>query len=173
MKRPLAILAISFFWAMGAVLAAQFPPLVKNSLQSDQTVATLFLARGSSRVREFAMRQALGASRGRLVRQMLTESLLLATVGGALGLLLARWVLDTAARLRPPDIALVDHVPVDARSALIACGVTLLAALVAGLLPSVQLSRPAAARALREGRSSAGRLTHNTLVVLGTERSAR
>ena len=129
-------------------------------------VATLFLARGSSRVREFAMRQALGASRGRLVRQMLTESLLLATLGGALGLLLARWALDTVARLRPPDIALVDHVPIDLRSALIACGVTLLAALVAGLLPSVQLSRPAAARALREGRSSAGRRTHNTLVAL-------
>ena len=129
-------------------------------------VATLFLARGASRVREFAMRQALGASRGRLVRQMLTESLLLATFGGALGLLLARWALDTVARLRPPDVALVDHVPIDVRSALIACGVTLLAALVAGLLPSVQLSRPAAARALREGRSSPGRRTHSTLVVL-------
>jgi putative ABC transport system permease protein len=129
-------------------------------------VATLFLARGASRVREFAMRQALGASRGRLVRQMLTESLLLATFGGALGLLLARSALDTVARLRPPDIALVDRVAIDARSALISCGVTLLAALVAGLLPSVQLSRPAAARALREGRSSAGRRTHRTLVVL-------
>jgi putative ABC transport system permease protein len=129
-------------------------------------VATLFLARGASRVREFAMRQALGASRGRLVRQMLTESLLLATLGGTLGLLLARAALDLLAGLRPADIALVDHVPIDARSALIACGVTLLAALVAGLLPSLQLSRPAAARALREGRSSAGRRTHSTLVVL-------
>jgi putative ABC transport system permease protein len=129
-------------------------------------VATLFLARGASRVREFAMRQALGASRGRLVRQMLTESLLLATLGGTLGLLLARGALDAVARLRPPDIALADRVPIDARSALIACGVTLLAALVAGLLPSLQLSRPAAARALREGRGSAGRRTHSTLVVL-------
>jgi putative ABC transport system permease protein len=129
-------------------------------------VATLFLARGAGRVREFAMRQALGASRGRLVRQMLTESLLLAMIGGALGLLLARGALDAVARLRPPDIALVDRLPIDARSALIACAVTLLAALVAGLLPSVQLSRPAAARALREGRSSAGRRTHSTLVVL-------
>jgi putative ABC transport system permease protein len=129
-------------------------------------VATLFLARGAGRIREFAMRQALGASRGRLVRQMLTESLLLATLGGALGLLLARWTLDTVARLRPPDIALIDRVPIDARSALIACGVTLLAALVSGLVPSVQLSRPAAAQALRAGRSSAGRRTHSTLVVL-------
>jgi putative ABC transport system permease protein len=129
-------------------------------------VATLFLARGTSRVREFAMRHALGASRGRLVRQLLTESLLLATLGGALGLLLARGALDTVSRLRPPDIALVDRVPIDARSAAITCGVTLLAALIAGLLPSLQLSRPAAARALREGRSSAGRRTYSTLVVL-------
>jgi putative ABC transport system permease protein len=129
-------------------------------------VATLFLARGASRVREFAMRQALGASRARLVRQMLTESLLLATLGGALGLLLARAALDAVSILRPADIALVDRVPIDARSALIACGVTLLAALVAGLLPAVQLSRPAAARALREGRSAGGRRTHRALVVL-------
>src|SRR5262245_18368217 len=71
-------------------------------------VATLCLARGSSRVREFAMRQALGASRVRLVPLLLTESLLLAALGGVLGLLLARWALDTVARLRPPDIALVD-----------------------------------------------------------------
>ena len=129
-------------------------------------VATLFLARGAGRIREFAMRQALGASRARLVRQMLTESLLLATVGGALGLLLARWALDAVARLRPPDIALIDRVPIDLRSALIACGVTVLAALVAGLLPSVQLSRPGTARALREGRSGGSRRTHNLLVIL-------
>ena len=128
-------------------------------------VATLFLARGAGRIREFAMRQALGASRARLVRQMLTESLLLATVGGALGLLLARWALDAArvpASGYRPDRSRADRL----RSALIACGVTVLAALVAGLLPSVQLSRPGTARALREGRSGGSRRTHNTLVIL-------
>ena len=82
---------------------------------------------------------------------MLTESLLLATVGGAAGLALARWTLDVIARLRPLDVARVDHIPIDARAAIIACGVTLLAAIVAGLTPSLQLSRPAAASALGKG----------------------
>ena len=118
-------------------------------------VANLLLARGLGRVREFAVRQALGAGRARLVRQMLVESLVLATAGGAAGLALARWILDVIARLRPMDVARVDQIPIDARAAVIACGVTVLAAVVAGLTPSIQLSRPAAASVLREGRTSA------------------
>ena len=91
-------------------------------------VANILIARGAVRGREFAVRQALGAGRGRVIRQMLAESLLLATVGGALGLLIARWSLDLIARLRPTDVAGVDHIPLDARAAAIALGVTLLAA---------------------------------------------
>src|SRR5262249_14141463 len=106
-------------------------------------VANLLLARGAVRAREFAVRQALGASRARLVRQMLAETLLLAAAGGTLGLALARWTLDTIAALRPQDIALVDRIPIDLRAAVIAYGVTLIAALIAGLAPSIQLSRPA------------------------------
>jgi putative ABC transport system permease protein len=129
-------------------------------------VANLLLARGAARGREFAVRQALGASRIRLVRQMLVESLLLAATGGALGLVLARWTLDVIARLRPRDIALVDHIPIDARAAGIACGVTILAALIAGLMPSVQLSRPASASALKEGRTGSRRSVRGALVVV-------
>jgi len=129
-------------------------------------VANLLLARGVGRAREFAVRQALGAGRARLVRQMLTESLLLATVGGAAGLALARWTLDVIARLRPLDVARVDHIPIDARAAIIACGVTLVAAIVAGLTPSIQLSRPAAASVLREGRTSARRGVRGALMIM-------
>jgi putative ABC transport system permease protein len=129
-------------------------------------VANLLLARGVGRGREFAVRQALGAGRGRLVRQMLVESLLLAAAGGAAGLALARWSLDVIARLRPLDVARIDRIPIDARAAAIACGVTILAAIIAGLAPSIHLSRPAAASALREGQSGGSRRrVRNALVV--------
>jgi putative ABC transport system permease protein len=129
-------------------------------------VANLLLARGVGRGREFAVRQALGASRGRLIRQMLVESLVIAAAGGAAGLALARWTLDAIARLRPVDVARLDHIPIDARAAAIACGVTIVAAVVAGLTPSLQLSRPSAATALREGRTSARRSLRGALVVV-------
>jgi putative ABC transport system permease protein len=129
-------------------------------------VANLLLARGVGRIREFAVRHALGAGRARLVRQMLVESLLLAGLGGAAGLALARWTLDVISRLRPLDVARVDHIPIDVRAAIIACGVTLVAAVVAGLMPSIQLSRPGTAGVLREGRSSPRRGVRGALVIV-------
>jgi putative ABC transport system permease protein len=129
-------------------------------------VANLLLARGAARGREFAVRQALGASRLRVMRQMLVETLVLATAGGAMGLVLAGWTLDVIAALRPRDIALVDRIPIDARAAVIACGVTLVAAILAGLAPAIQLSRPSAATALREGRSGSRRGVRGALVVV-------
>jgi putative ABC transport system permease protein len=128
-------------------------------------VANLLLARGIGRAREFAVRQALGAGRLRLIRQMLVESLLLATLGGAAGLVLARWTLNVIAKLRPLDVARVDQIPIDARAAIIACGVTVVAAVVAGLMPAIQISRPEAASVLREGRTSARRGLRAALVV--------
>jgi putative ABC transport system permease protein len=129
-------------------------------------VANLLLARGVARGREFAVRQTLGASRGRLARQMLVESLLLAIVGGTLGLALARWTLDVIARLRPLDVARVDQIPIDLRAAAIAFAVAVVAAIAAGLAPSIQLSRPVSAGASRDGLTSARGGVRGALVVV-------
>jgi putative ABC transport system permease protein len=127
-------------------------------------VANLVLARGAGRGREFAVRQALGASRLRLARQMLVETLLLAAAGGIVGLFLARLALDVIGQLRPADVALLDYVPIDTRAAAIASAVTLASALAAGLVPSLQLSRPAA-DALKAGRGSSRGAVHGAFVV--------
>jgi putative ABC transport system permease protein len=136
-------------------------------LVSCANAANLMLARGAVRGREFALRQALGAGRGRLVRQMLTESLLLAGLAGAAGLLLAHASLGVIASLRPLDVAGADRIAVDLRIGAIAFGLTLMAAVAAGLAPALQLSRPAAARALREANitTTAG-LLRTALVVI-------
>jgi putative ABC transport system permease protein len=129
-------------------------------------VANLLLARGSARGREFAVRKALGAGRGRLIRQMLAESLLLATVGGALGLLLAKWSLQAIAALRPLDVSGADAIALDGRVAAIAFGLSVSAALLAGIAPAWQLSRPGAAAALRAGASTAGSRRVRSLLVV-------
>jgi putative ABC transport system permease protein len=91
---------------------------------------------------------------------------LLATVGGVAGLALARWTLDVIARLRPLDVASVDQIPIDARAVLIAGGVILITAIIAGLMPSIQLSRPAAVGVLKDGRGSSRRAVRGALVVV-------
>ena len=96
---------------------------------------------------------------------MLAETLMLAAGGGLLGLTLARWILDVIASLRPRDVALLDHIPIDVRAAAIACGLTILAAVMAGLAPALQLSRPVAVNALREGRSGSRRVGAVVVVV--------
>jgi putative ABC transport system permease protein len=104
-------------------------------------VASLLLARGASRTREMAVRTALGAGRTALVRQMLVESLVLATLGGALGVLLAMWGLDALAALAITTIPRADEIAVRPVVLLFACGVTTMTAVIFGVAPALGASR--------------------------------
>jgi putative ABC transport system permease protein len=131
-------------------------------------VTNLLLARGARRRGEFAMRAALGAGRGRLVRQLLTESLLLAMFGGALGMVLAEIGVRALVMLSPPDLPRLDAIRLDAVVFAFALGVTTLIGVLVGIIPALHASRAD----LREGlqrvslrSSSDHRNTRGALVV--------
>lgn len=129
-------------------------------------VANLLLARAASRQKEIAIRLASGASRARIVRQFLTESLLLALLGGALGVLLASWLVDTFPLFLPPTLATRVHLEFPLDGAILA--VTLLLTLAIGALfglgPALHASRPDLQDALKAGgRSSSGSAAHHRL----------
>jgi putative ABC transport system permease protein len=119
-------------------------------------VANLLLARAASRAKEIAIRTALGAGRGRIVRQLLTESLLLALLGGVLGMLLAVWARDLLLAISPGKIYRFDEISLDLRALLFTAGITLLTALVFGLLPALQISKPDLTSTLKEGQKGSG-----------------
>ncbi len=124
-------------------------------------VASLLLARAAEREREFAVRAALGAARGRLARQLLTESLLLAQLGGLLGILLAGWASSAILSLSPGDLPRVGEVRIDGRVLAFALGVSALTALIFGLAPALRFSRPDLNRSLKEGgRGTTGLARH-------------
>jgi predicted permease len=113
-------------------------------------LASLLLARAADRRKETAIRIALGASRGQLLRQLLTESLMLAMAGGAAGILLAFWLVDLVNVWRPPvDVPVVPHVVMDARVLLFTAVVTLLTGLLFGLVPALQSTRASLAGAIK------------------------
>src|SRR5262252_1305313 len=114
-------------------------------------VANLLLVRGAAREREIAVRAALGAARGRLVRQMLTESIVLATAGGVAGLLIAVLGLRVLLTLAPVDIPRLDQIRVDWQVLVFALGVSLATGVVFGLVPALQASRPDLNESLKEG----------------------
>jgi predicted permease len=108
-------------------------------------VSILLLARGTSRAHEFAVRAAIGASRGRLMRQLLVESLLLAFIGAALGVAAGYWGLPTMLRLLPPNSVPVGNlmaVPVNVPVLLFSAGLAMASALICGLSPALLFSRP-------------------------------
>ncbi|QSQ12310.1 ABC transporter permease [Myxococcus landrumensis] len=115
------------------------------------SVANLMLARAAAREREVSIRAALGASRGRLVAQFLTESFVLSVVGGGLGLLFALWGTDALLAFVGDGLPRVSQVRLDPTSVVFTVGVSLLTGLVFGLVPALQASRADLNATMREG----------------------
>lgn len=143
-------------------------------------VANLLLARAATRQKELAIRSALGASRGRMIRQLLTESVVLSSIGGVLGFALGAWGVHVLLTLVPGDIPrLTSHdyaqsalSIIDWRIALFAMGLCFLTGILFGLFPALQISRTDVASTLKEtsGRSGTGRKQNRIRKTLvGTE----
>lgn len=136
------------------------------------SVASLMLARAASRSREFAIRSALGAARGRLVTQILAESLLLAFAGGALGVCLAAWILRAITQMSAFDLPRAAEIRLDGVVLGFTMAISVLTGVLFGLFPSLRASRPDLANALRDraqASSASGRrwLSSNKLTTRG------
>jgi len=117
--------------------------------------ANLLLARAAERGREIVIRTALGAGRWRIIRQLLTESILISLVGGAVGVVIAWWGTSLLIALKPENLPRLQEIDVDLRVFAFTLGVSILTGLVFGLLPAWTTSRVAASEGLKEsGRSS-------------------
>jgi putative ABC transport system permease protein len=116
--------------------------------------ANLLLARAASRQQEIVIRAALGARRMRLIRQMLTESVLLALLGGAVGLMFALWSIDLLVALKPENLPRLSGIGIDWRVLLFTLAVSILTGIIFGLVPAVNASRLDVNEALKEGGRS-------------------
>src|SRR5262249_2058674 len=116
-------------------------------------VGGLLVVRAAGRTREIAIRMALGAHRGRLVRQMLTESLVLAAAGGAVGLIVGAWALDVLLRFAPAGIPRLERVRMDGAAIAFTCLIAISAGGIFGLVPAFQIR----AHRLQEALLASGR----------------
>src|ERR1017187_5065960 len=151
---------VFFFWAVwptssGTTLTLIFARGVFVLLIASTNVATLLLSRAAQRRKEIAIRCSLGAGRERIVRQLLVESLLLALMGAAAGLLLAHWLIKAIVLVTPADITRIGesslNLPVLAFALLVALG----SGILSGLAPALHISNPETAGALKESSRGA------------------
>ena len=133
-------------------------------------VANLLLARGAARQKEIAVRAAMGASRGRVVRQMLTESILLSAIGGIAGLLVSIWLTDVLLSIVPEGAPRMEQVGIDYRVLAFALGISALTGILFGLVPALQASKLDVTSSLKEGgRTGEGhrRTSVRSLLLIG------
>jgi putative ABC transport system permease protein len=134
-------------------------------------IANLLLARAAARQKEIAIRAALGSNRLRILRLLLTESLMLSLAGGCLGFLLAYWGTDILVALAPDNVPRLNEVRVDARVFGFTLAISLITGLLFGLVPAIHAARPNLNEGLKEGSkgsmgSIAGKRTRNVLVAV-------
>lgn len=127
-------------------------------------VASLLLARATFRAREFAVRAALGAARGRLIGQLLVESVLLSSAGGALGALLAAWILRAITRMTSFHLPRTPEIQIDWAVLGFAAALSIATGIIFGLAPSLGASRPDLIDTLRASGEAAGKAVHKRLV---------
>lgn len=132
-------------------------------------VTSLLLARGAQRGGEFAVRTALGAGRSRILRQLVTESLLLAMIGGAVGMILARWGIRVLVSLSPPGLPRVDDIRLDPVVLAFGIGVTAVVGLIVGVIPALQATHSDPRSGLQQvsrQTTGGGQKARRTLVVV-------
>lgn len=133
-------------------------------------VANLLLARSAARQKEIAIRAAMGASRSRVLRQLLTESILLSAIGGLAGLFLSVWLTNVLMSMLPEGAPRMEQVGIDYRVLIFALGVTILTGIFFGIVPALQASKLDVTSALKEGgRSGEGhrRTNARSLLLIG------